>query len=102
MYDEVIGPIGMHISSQMQVLLNPMVAYLPQHVHLFAGEGCMDPDKSSLDQLNNIDGGVPCEGLDSLPDSYNSLIRCIKDENMRKSLKKSVQDMYWSCFKPKS
>jgi hypothetical protein len=78
-----------------------MVAYLPQHVHLFAGEGCMDPDKPALDQLNNMDGGVPCDGMDLLPEKYNSLIRCIKDEKMRKVLKKSVQDMYWSCFKPK-
>lgn len=85
--------------SQMQVFINPMVAFLPEHVHIFAGDGCMHPNKPTFDQLNNIDGGVPCQGVDTLPKRYDAFIRCIKDDKMRNKLQKSVEDMYWSCFR---
>ena len=56
----------------MMAFLNPSVASLPQHQHLFGGNGCYNYVEE------NRDGGTPCTGVDALPSEYESLISCDK------------------------
>ena len=77
--------------ANMHIFVNPSVASLPQHRHLFGGNGCYKG------AINNADGGAPCEGVDRLPEEYQSLLDCyrhqdIKDVNILESL-------YLTCSK---
>jgi hypothetical protein len=85
---------GQHIRISMMVFVNPLVASLPQHDHLFAGDGCYKGPS-----LSNIDGGIPCLGADILPPKYEALLRCYKDAAKAKYLRKDMNDMYWTCVK---
>ena len=73
------------------MFINPSVASLPKHQHIFGGHGCF---KESVD---NRDGGKACEGEDELPFDYKALLDC----------KKTVEDQtdagylksLWDCKK---
>jgi hypothetical protein len=93
--DHSIDIIGQHIANGMLVFVNPYVASLSKHDHLFAGDGCY----SVNGQVDNLDGGTPCLGEDKLPARYDALLRCYKDLNKMAFLKKSIGDMYWTCVK---
>lgn len=49
---EWIDSVGMHILFNMLVFINPMVSSLPEHEHLYAGEGCFK------EEVHNRDGGL--------------------------------------------
>jgi len=96
-FNDIIGPYGQYIEHNMMVFINPVVASLPDHDHLFAGEGCHASGQGNGD--GNVDGGMPCVGedADALPDRYNSLMRCYRDTKKSKQLKLSLRQMYWTC-----
>lgn len=97
-FEPQVGAVGQYIFTSMEVYLNPAVASLPEHDHLFAGDGCYK------EHYSNIDGGAICTGEDSLPERYDSLLRCFKDVTKMQVLQKSIEDMYWTCMprKPSS
>jgi SAM-dependent methyltransferase len=66
---------GKRICRGMRVYINPPVAALPQHDHIFGGHGCIWGD----------DTGIKCEGgryrwwderVDAVPLRYQSLLEC--------------------------
>lgn len=59
----------------LHVFINPHVASLPEHRHLFGGHGCFN------DVVDNEDGGSPCQGVDALPNLYRSLLECSRWRN---------------------
>ena len=70
----------------MQVFINPLVAQLPKHHHLFGGWGCHDGT------IDNRLGGKKCGQQDVLPDQYVPLLDC--------SLNKSIHELQiWNCVK---
>ena len=71
---------ALHIIHGMMVFINPAVASLPAHRHLFGGNGCY------ASRVDNANGGQPCQGADSLPPQYEALLSCAVD---RKNL--------WAC-----
>jgi hypothetical protein len=79
-----------HVAYGMQVFINPSVAKLPKHHHLFGGWGCHD------DTIDNRRGGIQCAGLeDALPPQYVPLLDC----HLNKSAK-ALQ--IWNCVKTES
>jgi hypothetical protein len=92
-FDPRFSSIGQHIQHGIMVFVNPYVAALPGHHHLFSGDGCY---KGSL---ANIDGGEPCTGEDMILAQYDTLLRCYKNEAKAKAIGKSMNDMYWTCVK---
>jgi len=63
-----------HISGTMMVFINPEVAGLPQHAHLFGGHGCYNG------AFVNTDGGQARTGADELPARYSALHECRKEK----------------------
>ncbi|KAJ1442041.1 hypothetical protein B484DRAFT_442454 [Ochromonadaceae sp. CCMP2298] len=59
-----------HIQHSMMVFINPAVANLPKHKHLFGGHGC---HRGGVDNNN---GGEACRKLDKLPQEYEALLDC--------------------------
>lgn len=90
-----------HIWTRMLVFINPVVASLPRHHHLFGGNGCFN------NVVDNRDGGVPCgtsdykKGLgenDYLPSIYQSILNCYrttKDMPDKGNWKQAI----WKCSK---
>lgn len=70
-----IDEYGQHIWFSMMVFINPVVASLPQHQHLFNGHGCYKDIGDRDNFFNEIDG-EPCIGRDALPASYRPLLDC--------------------------
>lgn len=74
-----IGPDGkkyraQHIWTSMKVFINPAVASLPEHAHLFAGQGGCYVSRENGKIVNRECGTGKQEGLESkLPDSYKPL-----------------------------
>ena len=62
--------MGQHIWHSGMMYINPRVASLPEHQHLFSGNGCYGGKDG------NSDGGVPCKGEDALPAQYEPLLDC--------------------------
>ena len=59
--------VAQHLWTSLQVFINPLVASLPEHQHLFAEPGCFDRNG-----MPNID----CElkaGATPLPENYKAL-----------------------------
>lgn len=83
---------GINLGS-MHIFINPSVASLPQHHHLFGGNGCFKTT------LNNADGGKPCEGVDKLPEAYQSLLDCYRHQTDGDVDK--VEALYLTCSKHK-
>ncbi len=65
--------LGQHIRLNLLVFINPAVASLPEHSHLFGGHGCYG------DVIGNEDGGIACKQTDKLPVEYTPLINCAKN-----------------------
>jgi hypothetical protein len=68
-----VQALGLRIVNRMMVFINPAVASLPRHDHLFGGDGCI------FDEARD----VPCDerfrwlaDLDRLPAHYESLLKC--------------------------
>ncbi|KAL3765972.1 hypothetical protein ACHAWO_002964 [Cyclotella atomus] len=61
--------VAQHLRINLQVFINPFVAALPQHMHLFAEHGCFENDKLVECGKN----GTSTEGLSALPDRYKPL-----------------------------
>jgi len=86
---------GMRIARSLQVYINPQIAALPQHAHLFAGDGCIYGGT-----VHDIGASVPCDvaipvssssgggggekftfkwykaRVDALPNAYKPLLTC--------------------------
>ena len=86
-----LNAIGQHIQRNMMVFINPLVASLDAHKHLFAGNGCYAGSN------HNEDGGIPCTGADLLPDEYKPLLNCIKKEKIDPQRK--FEEKVWFCEK---
>lgn len=76
----------------MRVFINPAVASLPHHHHLFAGWGCYNSIS-----IDNVLGGRECTGVDALPGEYIPLLDCSVD----KQSKESTGKMFWECKQDK-
>ena len=61
--------IGQHLWTTLQVFINPLVASLPQHAHLFAEHGCFE-GKTGFECGKS---GTKSESLTALPESYKPL-----------------------------
>lgn len=81
-----------HIRHGMDVFINPRVAGLPQHKHLFAGKGCYH------ESVDNQNGGMACPPPDNLPPEFETLLDCTR---MRTGQDKSLRymDIPWNCRK---
>jgi hypothetical protein len=71
-----------HIVHGMMVFINPAVASLPAHKHLFGGHGCY------ANKVDNTNGGQPCVGKDALPAQYEALLSCVVEKRVM-----------WNCQK---
>ena len=79
-----------HIAFGMRVFINPAVAGLRQHHHLFSGWGCYN-DKS----IDNSLGGTECKGVDALPSDYIPLLDCLVDKDKKSPREKNNE--IWKC-----
>lgn len=77
-----------HIIHGMDVFLNPAVAGLPQHKHLFGGKGCYS------EAVDNQNGGRACFGEDAVPSRYETLLDCSRS---RKSKGARFIESPWEC-----
>lgn len=75
------------------VFINPAVASLAKHAHLFAGYGCFNQfSGDNLQGLFNAGGGEKCDNdFENLPSKFQSLLNCRRDPLNEKSL--------WACKK---
>ena len=87
------GKFGTHIALTMQVFLNPVVAGLPEHQHIFAGQGCFNDIGEEYEMLFNNGGGLPCTGADELPQRFESLLNC------NRTIEKGKPPGLWSCVR---
>lgn len=77
-----------HLSFGMRVFINPAVASLKEHHHLFSGWGCY---KGLID---NKYGGLECkEAADALPTDYIPLLDCFVD---KEKFDKTSNEI-WEC-----
>lgn len=81
---------GHHAQSllYLNVFINPKVASLHKHDHLFGGNGCFNGVN------DNRDGGIACEGVDALPSKYISLVDCKKGVTNEMT---DLDDALWKC-----
>ena len=59
--------VAQHLWTSLQVFINPLVASLPQHQHLFAEPGCFEQNN-----MPNINCGLKA-GATPLPENYKAL-----------------------------
>ena len=87
-----------HLRYRLLVFINPRVAALPKHHHLFGGHGCFG------NVIDNRDGGAPClESEDILSDRYRSLMNCSRFVDVSKLKTKKEkgsawQNAVWKCY----
>ena len=90
-----------HIWTRMLVFINPVVASLPRHHHLFGGNGCFNH------VVDNRDGGAPCgtpddkkgvEKRDILPSNYQSILNCYRSTRDM-PYKDNWKHAIWECSK---
>ena len=75
MKEENLYFVGQHIYLNVQVFINPLVAALPQHAHLFAEHGCFggkDKNNNKI-HVDCKESGAKGDHLTALPDSYYPL-----------------------------
>ncbi|KAL7528547.1 hypothetical protein ACHAXR_003932 [Thalassiosira sp. AJA248-18] len=60
--------VAQHLRTTLQVFINPLVASLPEHAHLFAEHGCLKQQECGKEGLG---GGV--SDLTPLPESFRPL-----------------------------
>lgn len=82
---------AIHIIHGMDVFLNPRVAGLPQHKHLFGGKGCYG------EAIDNQNGGRACVGVDALPPQYETLLDCTRQKQSGR--KSRYIESPWACQK---
>lgn len=91
---EILGEDGRFYSQilmhRLMVFINPAVAQLQQHKHLFGGNGCF----SKRGIFDNRDGGERCKGPDQLPPEYNSLLDCSRRKG---KTHKDWDHVPWDC-----
>ena len=87
------GEVGTHIALTMQVFLNPAIAGLPDHQHVFAGHGCFNGLGVDRESFFNNGGGAPCTGADELPPQFESLLNC------RRTIEKGKSPGLWDCVR---
>lgn len=80
----------------MYVFINPYVASLPEHRHLFGGNGCYNG------VVDNENGGEPCEGVDALPVQYHSILQCTRWRNDSISPLPEYIQSPWTCKNEKN
>lgn len=76
MKEDTLYFVGQHIYLSMQVFINPMVASLPEHAHLFAEHGCYggkDKDNKKIHIDCSDQGKAKGEVLTPLPESFKPL-----------------------------
>lgn len=79
-----------HLRHRLLVFINPKVAALPKHHHLFGGHGCFGS------VIDNRDGGMPCMGTeDILPERYQSLMNCSRFVDVNKFKTKEEKGSAW-------
>lgn len=77
----------------IMIFMNPSVASLPQHHHLFGGNGCYNG------VINNADGGIPCTGVDALPEKYSSLLDCYRHHFKYENDVNKLEPLFLTCKK---
>ena len=78
------------------VFINPTVASLPRHSHLFGGHGCYG------EVIDNFNGGLNCTNpVDHLPREYQSLLDCKKDPIKTNDVNDYL-NRPWICSKNKN
>jgi 2-polyprenyl-3-methyl-5-hydroxy-6-metoxy-1,4-benzoquinol methylase len=82
---------ALHLVHGMDVFVNPRVASLPQHRHLFGGKGCFG------DAVDNQNGGRACLGVDALPSSYESLLDCTRTRPPSSPKSTKYVNFAWDC-----
>jgi SAM-dependent methyltransferase len=66
---------GLRVVKRMMVFINPAVASLPQHAHLFAGDGCIYEDPT-VNVLCNEKFKWFDSATDTPPKAYQALLSC--------------------------
>jgi SAM-dependent methyltransferase len=95
-HDHRVGTYGQHITHGLMVFINPEVASLPEHDHLFSGDGCYDAKWG----VGNTFGGEPCISKeDILPERYIPLLRCTRTEEDAEVLGIKHDQLWWQCEK---
>ena len=89
---------GQHIWLTGMVFINPEVASLDQHAHLFNGYGCFGHNNG----WDNIDGGIPCQSMnavaDIIPTQHQPLLNCVKSRDKNHDKVETVwEDKIWEC-----
>jgi 2-polyprenyl-3-methyl-5-hydroxy-6-metoxy-1,4-benzoquinol methylase len=79
-----------HLVHGMDVFINPRVATLPQHRHLFGGKGCYG------DAVDNQNGGRACVGEDALPASFETLLDCSRMRSKDDTGQRYI-NIPWDC-----
>eukprot|EP00584_Thalassiosira_punctigera_P007847 CAMPEP_0172533554 /NCGR_PEP_ID=MMETSP1067-20121228/6217_1 /TAXON_ID=265564 ORGANISM="Thalassiosira punctigera, Strain Tpunct2005C2" /NCGR_SAMPLE_ID=MMETSP1067 /ASSEMBLY_ACC=CAM_ASM_000444 /LENGTH=395 /DNA_ID=CAMNT_0013318207 /DNA_START=14 /DNA_END=1201 /DNA_ORIENTATION=+ len=77
MKEDYLYFVGQHIYLNAQVFINPMVASLPAHAHLFAENGCFggkSPETKQRIHVACTDVHAKGEILTPLPDSFKPLV----------------------------
>lgn len=85
-----------HIRHRLLVFVNPKVASLKRHHHIFGGNGCF---KSIVD---NRDGGLRCKAPDTLPMEYESLLQCNRTLSTKGNsgrIENTWNNALWQCDK---
>lgn len=83
------------------MFVNPRVASLPQHHHLFGGDGCFNEVVDNRDGgklrrsfkiiMMSFNLGSPCVGADILPAKYESILKCFRTtKDLEDSSKKYI------------
>ena len=69
--------VGQHMRTTLQVFINPLVASLPQHSHLFAEHGCFDGGTG----FECGKKGTKSENLTPLPETFKPLVLTSEMDN---------------------
>lgn len=96
-YDFNTTQHGYHLLKLM-VFINPVVAKLPQHRHLFGGHGCYSGGGSH--SYYGATGGLPCTDADVLPKEFEALQDCRRRKPKKVSEDWSIESMPWECRDP--
>ncbi|KAL9189884.1 hypothetical protein ACHAXT_009559 [Thalassiosira profunda] len=65
--------VGQHLWTTLQVFINPMVASLPEHQHLFAEHGCFRSGELKNQECGAAGVGQGVSNLTPLPESFKPL-----------------------------
>jgi hypothetical protein len=82
----------------IMVFINPLIASMDKHSHIFSGHGCYSVDGV----IANQDGGDPCKGLEKLPEMYASILDCSRKKQESSASRKNarsraIESTTWNC-----